>query len=197
MPAFMTLSSNWPRHPTFYRITAGSNPARVAIFRSCSPTAEARRRERRQCGCESCHEHPCPGLKLRQRSNRLLTGSAGCMSLQAHHSSKVVRTVPCAAHRQHPSSDLSPEATKSLADGFRKVTRNLRDTAQRTVRTTLRPLVKQHHVWLTSRNRRRTSFTGDLLPLNTPCETRLRRRGAEEQRGKVSISASLPLCPPD
>ena len=29
---FMTLSSNWPRHPTFYRITAGSNPARVAIF---------------------------------------------------------------------------------------------------------------------------------------------------------------------
>ena len=27
-----TLSSNWPRHPTFYRITAGSNPARVAIF---------------------------------------------------------------------------------------------------------------------------------------------------------------------
>ena len=24
-----------------------------------------------------------------------------------------------------------------------------------------RPLVKQHHVWLTSRNRRRTSFTGD------------------------------------
>lgn len=25
-----TLSSNWPRHPTFYRVIAGSNPARVA-----------------------------------------------------------------------------------------------------------------------------------------------------------------------
>lgn len=29
---FLTLSSNWPGHPTFYRITAGSNPARVAIL---------------------------------------------------------------------------------------------------------------------------------------------------------------------
>ncbi len=28
----MTLSSNWPRHPTFYRVIAGSNPARVATF---------------------------------------------------------------------------------------------------------------------------------------------------------------------
>lgn len=28
----MTLSSNWPRHPTFYRVIAGSNPARVANF---------------------------------------------------------------------------------------------------------------------------------------------------------------------
>lgn len=27
-----TLSSNWPRHPTFYRVIAGSNPARVAIL---------------------------------------------------------------------------------------------------------------------------------------------------------------------
>jgi hypothetical protein len=32
----------------------------------------------------SCHEHQSSGLKLRQRSNRLLTGLAGCMSLQAH-----------------------------------------------------------------------------------------------------------------
>lgn len=30
----MTLSSNWPRHPAFYRITAGSNPARVATFKA-------------------------------------------------------------------------------------------------------------------------------------------------------------------
>ena len=38
-----------------------SLPRQLSHFRrsscSCSPTAEARRRERRQCGCESCHEH--------------------------------------------------------------------------------------------------------------------------------------------
>lgn len=30
----MTLSSNWPRHPTFYRVIAGSNPAGVAKLSS-------------------------------------------------------------------------------------------------------------------------------------------------------------------
>ena len=33
-PLSMTLSSNWPRHPTFYRVIAGSNPARVANLNS-------------------------------------------------------------------------------------------------------------------------------------------------------------------
>ena len=50
------------------------------------------------------------GPKLRQRSSRLLTGIAGCMSLWTDH---------------------------------------------------FRLLVKQHHVWLTSRNRGGSTFTGD------------------------------------
>ena len=145
---------------------------------------------------ESVATHEFPGLKLRQRSNRLLTGSAGCMSLQAHHSSKVVRTVPCAARRQHPSSDLSQEATKCFAgrtqEGAPKPsTRRTEDCADHS------PPVGETASRLAYIQKSEAHILhGRLLTAeHTRCETRLRRRGAEEQRSKVSVSASQPLGP--
>lgn len=43
---------------SFKSVLAGASPAVGASFQSsCSPTAETRRRERRQCGCNSRCEH--------------------------------------------------------------------------------------------------------------------------------------------
>ena len=43
-----------------------------ALLRSGSPTAEARRRGRRQCRCDSCHEHRFKELKPQQTGTGLL-----------------------------------------------------------------------------------------------------------------------------
>ncbi len=56
-------------------------------FSSGSPTAEARRRERRQCGCKSRPEHHFPSLsgpQALQRSSRLLTGRARGGTVAVH-----------------------------------------------------------------------------------------------------------------
>lgn len=110
---------------------------------SCSPTAEARRRERRQCGCESRCEHhflhgagnheaeslkhkiyrapfqpPClHGPKLRQRSSRLLTGIAGCMSLWTDHfySTPVGETASRLAYIQKSRGAAPSRATMVFA----------------------------------------------------------------------------------
>ena len=55
---YTTASSNQTGPPAFNRKTVGANPPAVASFpltRVAQP-AEARRRERRKCGCESCRE---------------------------------------------------------------------------------------------------------------------------------------------
>jgi hypothetical protein len=69
----------------FKPVLVGASPTTVTTFCSRIPTAEEVRRERIQCRCNPCREHHfVSGLRLRQRSNRLLSGRAGRKSLQAH-----------------------------------------------------------------------------------------------------------------
>ncbi len=81
----MTLSSNWPRHPTFYRVIAGSNPARVANFHA--HVAQQQRHDVESVASAGAIPAMSTtfGPKLRQRSSWLLTGMAGCMSLWTDH----------------------------------------------------------------------------------------------------------------
>lgn len=126
-----TLSSNWPRPPTFYRITAGSNPARVAIFHAhavqqqrhdvenvasagAAPkrdSAIARRHEARSrlgtaAGAATPALSTLFGPKLRQRSSRLLTGIAGCMSLWIDHFQPVGETASRLAYIQKSEAHI-------------------------------------------------------------------------------------------
>jgi hypothetical protein len=110
------------------------------------------------------------------------------MSLQAHHFGKGQNFIIRSFLFDIRYSNLPPRfGTPNIEQGISK------SEVQR-LHATFRPLVKQHHVWLTSRNRRRTSFTGDFSPLHTRSGSRLRRRGAERQRFKLCCSAPWPIC---
>ena len=52
-------------------ILPGRHRLEAPIFRSCSPIAEARRRERRQCRCKSCREHQFHGVEATADRHRI------------------------------------------------------------------------------------------------------------------------------
>lgn len=68
--------SSQPSH--FLSKHAACMPRPRSLSCSCSPTAETRRRERRQCGCESCHEHHFQNSGIRSFTTTKLPGKRGC-----------------------------------------------------------------------------------------------------------------------